>query len=67
MWTRIISRVGKPDALLAVGGLLAVSAAGNRLLGGPDVLVGAFGFLAAGCFGAAITLAAIRYERGRTR
>lgn len=63
MWKTLLSMVGKPDVLIVSGSLLAISAAGNELLGGPDPFVVAFGLLAAGCFGAAITLAAIRYER----
>lgn len=67
MWKLLRLLTEKPDALLVVGVLLAVSAAGNRLLGGPDTLVGAFGLLAAGCFGVAITQAALQHERDESR
>ena len=67
MWKALLTRLGEPDTLLVIGALLAISAAGNRMLGGPDPLVGAFGLLAAACFAVAITLAAIRYERNESR
>lgn len=65
MRVRFSSVVSKPEGFLVAGLVLAVSAAGNSFLGGPDVLVGALGLSAALCIGATITLAAIQYESGQ--
>jgi hypothetical protein len=58
--------IRRPEALAVAGVVLAVSAAGNAQLGGPDVVIGAFGLVAAACFGVAITLASIDYARAET-
>lgn len=67
MLARVFSFVGKPETLLILGVLFAMSAGANRLLGGSDVVVGAFGLAAAGSFAAAIAFAAMQHERDRVR